>query len=138
MMFTSSPPLRPMVDRPQLSCLRMNGGPFRVLEAVGVGFRQNGRAAEPRGCLFGNRPVAVDAYDAAGEVAADVGIVREIVVDAVQIGVVETEPIGARYEQRPVTSHDDAALDALGQNVDVLELPVVCSSTARARHALDP
>ena len=76
-------------------------------------------AAEPW-VVFGNRPVAIDAYDAAGEVAANVGILSEIVVDAVEVRIIEAKPVGAGDEERGVSTDDNAALGALGQNVDVL------------------
>ena len=72
----------------------------------------DGRAAEPR-VVLRDRSVAVDAQHAPGEVAADVGVVGEVVLDAVEIRVVEAEPIGAGDEQRAVAREDDAALARL-------------------------
>src|SRR5262245_55815745 len=52
--------LRPMIDGPQLSGLGVNRGAFRILEAMGIGFREDRRTVEPR-VVFGNRTVPVDA-----------------------------------------------------------------------------
>ena len=99
--------------------------------------RQDGRPAEPR-VVFRDRPVAVDADDAAGEVPADVGVVGEIVLDAVEVRVVEAEAIGAGDEQRAVRRQHDAALAAaVEDDLDVLQAPVVLAQP-RPGHPLHP
>ncbi len=89
------------------------------------------------GLSFGNRAVAIDAQHAAGEIAADVGIVGEVVVDAVEIGVVEAEPIGAGDEQRAVAREHDPPLGAFGDHLDVLQAPLVLRQP-RPRDGLHP
>src|SRR4029450_9709368 len=96
--------------------------PFRVLEAVREGLGKHRRTTKPR-VVLGYRAVAVDANDSTREIAADIGVIGEGVLAAVEIGVVEPEAVGTRDEQRPVAGDDDAPLDAFGENVDVLEGP---------------
>src|SRR5678816_3445947 len=79
--------LRPVIDLPELTGLRMKRCAFRILESVREGFGQYCRAAQP-GIVLGYRAVAVDANDTAREVAADIRVVRERVFNAIEIGVV--------------------------------------------------
>ncbi len=73
-----------VINGPQLPCLRVNRGAFRILEAVRIGLAQDGRPGEPR-VVLRDRAVAVDANGTPGEVAADVRIVGEIVTDAIEV-----------------------------------------------------
>ena len=72
-------------------------------------------------------PSRLIADHAAGEVAPHVGVVREhAALDAVEIGVVEAERVGAGDEHRAVGREHDATLDVrLDQDVEVLEPAVV-------------
>ena len=102
----------------------MDRGSLGVLESMRECFRRDGRAAEP-GIVLWNRAVAADPEDAPGKVAADIRIVREVVIDAIQVGVVEPETIGPGDKQRPVAADDNAALRALSEDVDVLQPPII-------------
>ncbi len=124
--------LGPVVDDPKLARLGMDRGAFGVLEAVRERLARDRGAAEPR-IVRRNRAVGIDAHDAAAEVAADVGVVREIVVDAVEVRIVEAERVGAGDEHRAVGREGDAPLHArLGDHLDVLETAIVLAQPAAA------
>ncbi len=55
--------------------------------------------------------------------------------DAVEIRIVEAEAVRPGDEQRPVARDDDAAFDAVGEILDVLE-PQVVGAETRPRHPL--
>src|SRR5690606_36730037 len=74
------------------------------------------------GVVGRDRAVWIQADRAAAEVSGDVRIVQKVALDAVYVGVVEAERVGAGDDQRAVGREQDTPLDAaLDQYIDVLE-----------------
>ena len=121
-----------MVDRPQLAGLGVERGALGIFQSMRKGVCRHRGPRQPR-VVLRYRSILVDAQHPSGEIAPDIGIVREVaILDAVEIGVVKAETIRAGDEQRAVACDDNTALRALGEILDVLE-PQVVRAEARAR-----